>query len=44
MRVLLQALADGPHDLAPVIATAFLQIIDAPRTRAYLDPDLDLQV
>jgi rapamycin-insensitive companion of mTOR len=44
LRVLLQALADGPHELAPTLATAFLYIVDAPRTRSYLHPGIDLEV
>lgn len=44
MRVLLQVLADGPPELAPVITMAFLYIVDAPRTRAYLNPGSDLEV
>jgi len=44
LRVLLQALADGPHELAPAIVTAFLYLVDAPRTRSYLHPGSDLEV
>lgn len=44
MRVLLQALADGPHEISPVLANAFLFLVDAPRTRVYLHPGTDLEV
>ena len=43
-RVLFQALADGPIELVPIIATAFLYIVDGPRTRAYVHPGTDLEV
>ncbi|KAG9036760.1 hypothetical protein FRB95_008091 [Tulasnella sp. JGI-2019a] len=44
LRVLLQCLVEGPHDLSPVLANAFLYLIDAPRTRAYLKPGSDLEI
>jgi hypothetical protein len=44
MRALLQALVDGPVEIAPIIASAFLYIVDAPRTRAYLRPGFELEV
>jgi hypothetical protein len=44
MKVLLQSLSDGPSELAPVLAMAFLTIIDSPRTRAYLHPGTDLEM
>ena len=44
LRVVLQGLADGPEDFAPVLATAVLYIIDAPATRAYFRPGMDLEV
>jgi rapamycin-insensitive companion of mTOR len=44
LRCLLQAMADGPAEVAPILTMAFLCIIDAPRTRAYLKPGLDLEV
>ncbi|KAG8959078.1 hypothetical protein FRC03_008460 [Tulasnella sp. 419] len=44
MRVLLQALVDGPHEIAPTLATAFLYILDAPRTRSYLNPSVDIEI
>lgn len=43
IRVLLHALADGPLEMAPIIASAFLYIVDSPRTRAYLHPGTDLE-
>ena len=44
MKVLLQSLSDGPSELAPVLALAFLTIADSPRTRAYLHPGTDLEM
>jgi len=44
MKVLLQSLSDGPPELAPVFAMAFLTITDSPRTRAYLHPGTDLEM
>ena len=44
MKVLLQSLSDGPSELAPVLAMAFLTITDSPRTRAYLHPGTDLEM
>lgn len=43
-RVLFQAMSEGPVELIPLIATAFLYIIDAPKTRAYMHPGTDLEV
>lgn len=43
-RVLFQSLADGPVELVPIIATAFLYIIDGPATRSYIHPGTDLEV
>ena len=43
IRVLLHALADGPLEMAPIIASAFLYIVDSPRTRAYLHPGTHLE-
>ena len=42
--MLLQSLSDGPPELAPVLAMAFLTITDSPRTRAYLHPGTDLEM
>ena len=44
LRVLLQALVDGPAELAPIMTSAFLQIIDMPKSRVYLNPGTDLDV
>lgn len=44
IRVLLQALADGPHEISPILANAFLYLVDSPRTRVYLKPGVDLEV
>ncbi len=44
MRVLLQALVDGPAELAPIMTSAFLHIVDIPRSRVYLNPGTDLEV
>ena len=44
IRLLLHALSEGPAELAPIISSAFLYIVDSPRTRAYLHPGTDLEV
>ncbi|KAJ8516654.1 hypothetical protein ONZ45_g6075 [Pleurotus djamor] len=44
MRLLLNALGDGPLELAPILASAFLHIADSPRTRAYLRLGYDLEL
>lgn len=44
LRLLLQVLGDGPPELTPMLAAAFLQIADSPRTRAYLRIGCDLEV
>ncbi|KAJ7107266.1 Rapamycin-insensitive companion of mTOR, N-term-domain-containing protein, partial [Mycena crocata] len=44
MRFLLHALGEGPLELAPILASAFLHIIDSPRTRAYLQVGADLEM
>ena len=43
-RVLFQALSEGPVELIPLLATAFLYLIDGPKTRAYMHPGTDLEV
>ncbi|KAF8503219.1 Rapamycin-insensitive companion of mTOR, N-term-domain-containing protein [Hysterangium stoloniferum] len=43
IRVLIQAISDGPPELGPLFVSAFLYIIDAPRTRVYIRPDVDLE-
>lgn len=42
--MLLHALAEGPLEMAPLLTSAFLHIIDSPQTRAYLNPGTDLEV
>ncbi|KAF7298974.1 hypothetical protein MIND_00845600 [Mycena indigotica] len=44
MRFLLHALGEGPLEIAPILASAFLHIIDSPRTRAYLQVGADLEM
>jgi large subunit ribosomal protein L17e len=44
MRFLLHALGEGPLEVAPILASAFLHIVDSPRTRAYLQVGADLEV
>lgn len=44
IRLLLHALAEGPDEMAPLISSAFLYIVDHPRTRAYLHLGTDLEV
>lgn len=44
LRALLHALGEGPPELAPLLAEAFLYIIDLPKTRAYLNLGTDLEV
>ncbi|KAJ7761527.1 Rapamycin-insensitive companion of mTOR, N-term-domain-containing protein [Mycena maculata] len=44
MRFLLHALGEGPLEVAPILASAFLYIVDSPRTRAYLQVGADLEM
>ncbi|KAF8139513.1 Rapamycin-insensitive companion of mTOR, N-term-domain-containing protein [Mycena galopus ATCC 62051] len=44
MRFLLHALGEGPLEVAPILASAFLHIVDSPRTRAYLQVGADLEM
>ncbi|KAI0632054.1 hypothetical protein C8Q77DRAFT_1158732 [Trametes polyzona] len=44
IRVLLHALSEGPMEMAPLLAAAFLHIIDSPKTRVYLHPGIDLEI
>lgn len=44
MRPLFQSLADGPAEVAPILAMAFLYIVDAPQTRPYVNSGTDLEV
>ena len=41
---MLHALGEGPLEIAPILASAFLHIVDSPRTRAYLQVGADLEV
>ncbi|KAF8918988.1 Rapamycin-insensitive companion of mTOR, N-term-domain-containing protein [Mucidula mucida] len=43
-RFLLHALGEGPVELAPIISSAFLHIIDSPRTRSYFTVGTDLEI
>jgi len=44
IRFLLHALAEGPLEMEPLLASTFLYVIDSPRTRAYLRVGTDLEV
>ncbi|KAI0917225.1 hypothetical protein AcW1_007525 [Taiwanofungus camphoratus] len=44
IRVLLHALAEGPIETSPLLASAFLYVVDSPHTRAYLRPGIDLEI
>ena len=44
LRVVLQAMSDGPHDFSPILATCFLGIIDHPELRRWLRPGVDIEV
>ncbi|KAI0822217.1 Rapamycin-insensitive companion of mTOR, N-term-domain-containing protein [Trametes gibbosa] len=44
IRVLLHALSEGPMEMAPLLAAAFLHIVDSPKTRAFLAPGTDLEI
>ena len=44
LRVVLQAFVEGPYELPPYLALAFLPIMDLPRTRSLLRPGLDIEV
>ncbi|KAJ7069741.1 Rapamycin-insensitive companion of mTOR, N-term-domain-containing protein [Mycena amicta] len=44
MRFLLHALGEGPLEISPILASAFLHIVDSPRTRAYLQVGADLEM
>lgn len=44
LRVVLQAFIEGPFELSPHIALAFLPIMDMPETRSILRPGLDIEV
>lgn len=44
IRFLLHVLGEGPVELAPILATVFLHLVDCPRTRAYIQVGTDLEV
>jgi rapamycin-insensitive companion of mTOR len=44
VRFLLHVLGEGPVEITPILAAAFLHIVDSPRTRAYLRVGTDLEV
>ncbi|KAF8895478.1 Rapamycin-insensitive companion of mTOR, N-term-domain-containing protein [Infundibulicybe gibba] len=44
MRFLLHVLGEGPVEITSILASAFLHIADAPRTRAYLRVGADLEM
>lgn len=44
LRTVLQAFVDGPYELSPHLAMAFLPIMDMPETRQVLRPGLDVEV
>lgn len=44
LRVVLQAFIEGPFDLSPHLALAFLPIMDLPSSRSQLRPGLDIEV
>ena len=44
MRVLLQALIDGPVELAEYLMMALLYVIDTPDSRECIRPGVDLEV
>ncbi|KAH9912683.1 Rapamycin-insensitive companion of mTOR, middle domain-containing protein [Epithele typhae] len=40
----LTEIPEGPLDMAPLLTSAFLHIIDSPQTRAYLEPGMDIEI
>ncbi|KAF4617458.1 hypothetical protein D9613_006099 [Agrocybe pediades] len=44
VRFLLHVLGEGPTEIAPILATVFLHIVDSPRTRAYIQVGTDLEI
>ena len=44
IRFLISVMGDGPVEMAPILASIFLQIVDSPRTRAYIQVGTDLEV
>ena len=43
LRVVLQAFVEGPFELSPHLAAAFLPMMDLPETRSMLRPGLDIE-
>ncbi|TFK40828.1 Rapamycin-insensitive companion of mTOR, N-term-domain-containing protein [Crucibulum laeve] len=44
IRFLLHVLGEGPVEITPILASAFLHIVDSPRTRAYIRLGSDLEI
>ncbi|KAF9004644.1 Rapamycin-insensitive companion of mTOR, N-term-domain-containing protein [Cyathus striatus] len=44
IRLLLHILGEGPVEITPILASAFLHIVDSPRTRDYLSVGTDLEL
>ncbi|KAM0790272.1 hypothetical protein ACM66B_005576 [Microbotryomycetes sp. NB124-2] len=44
LRIVLQALSEGPFDLSPLLTQCFIYIMDNPGTRQYLRPGVDVEV
>ncbi|GAA5918699.1 hypothetical protein JCM1841_006247 [Sporobolomyces salmonicolor] len=44
LRVVLQALSDGPHDFSPFLSLAFLWVMDRPDTRQWLRAGVDIEI
>ncbi|SGY19034.1 BQ5605_C014g07543 [Microbotryum silenes-dioicae] len=44
LRVVLQSLSDGPHDLSPFVSMGLLWVLDKPDTRQYLRQGVDLEI
>ena len=44
IRFLLHVLGEGPIEIAPILASVFLHLVDCPRTRAFIQVGTDLEV
>ncbi|BGP33786.1 hypothetical protein JCM10296v2_005591 [Rhodotorula toruloides] len=44
LRVILQCLSDGPHDLASYLSLSFLAAVDHPSDRRWLRPGVDVEI
>lgn len=44
IRFLLHVLGEGPVEIARILASVFLHLVDSPRTRAYIQVGTDLEV